>query len=102
MEDFNLISGLTAVPASVIIIYVVWKFAPVIVEKMKSKNGVSDKNFRALNEKLDSITGNHLDHVVDALCRIEDTLERINDNNNRNFSELKESLAYLKAKSNGK
>ena len=102
MNDLNLISGLAAIPASVVIIYLAWKFGPAILLLLAKKSGDGGKNFGLLNEKIDIITNNHLHEVTDALRRIEDSLDRMNDNMTRNNGEIKESLAYLKAKMNGK
>jgi hypothetical protein len=57
---------------------------------------------KTLDEKVNSLTRNHLHEAGETLKRIETAIGLSITENNRNFSELKESISYIKAKLNGK
>lgn len=62
-----------------------------------------------VNENVQLLGTNHLHEVKDLLReivegqrRMQISIDRAVDNTNRNFTDLKESLSYLKAKTNGR
>jgi peptidoglycan hydrolase CwlO-like protein len=99
MEDFNFITSLTAVPVSVVVIYLVWKFSPTLINLLSRKNGNGNNNaLSEIKSNLEELRVNHIHELKESLDRIHGSLEKLDDK----LDKVNENLIYIKAKMNGK
>ena len=57
---------------------------------------------QTIDDRLVNLAGNHFSELKDGLKDIEGAIERGNEISQRNQGEIKEAIAYIKAKINGK
>lgn len=92
MTEFNWITNFAGVPIVVLVFLIAWRYYPLISQRFGKKNG--NGNLKVIEEKLDIISSNHLHEVTDALKRIEDAINRMNEN----IADLKSETAFIKAR----
>lgn len=101
--------------AALALIVIAKPLMPLLVEWVRSNKLGStltkqhEQKLTQVNDSVQLLGSNHLHEVKDLLreiveeqSRMQSSIDRAVDNTNRNFTDLKESLSYLKAKINGK